>query len=75
MGNTYSEIAAIKNEWMRQWARTVLVLERGISPSARLKSQDGYCEYMADGTKALVMKKVFSDAEKEEMSNIIDMKR
>ena len=38
----------------------MLVLERGISPTARLRNQDGYCEYMADGTKALVMKKVFS---------------
>ena len=28
------------------------------------RSQDGYCEYMADGTKALLLKKIFSDAEK-----------
>ena len=28
------------------------------------RSQDGYCEYMADGTKALLLKKIFSEAEK-----------
>ena len=60
MGNTYTVIAEIKNEWMRQWARTVLIVERGISPKTRLKKQSGYCEYMADGTKALVLKQVFS---------------
>jgi hypothetical protein len=26
----YIQIAAIKNEWMRQWARTVLIVERSI---------------------------------------------
>ena len=30
----------------------------------RSRSQDGYCEYMADGTKALLLKKIFSEAEK-----------
>merc|ERR1712004_137210 len=75
MGNTYGEIAAIKNEWMRQWAQTVLLVERGISPSARLRSQDGYCEYMADGTKALLLKKIFSEAEKAEMISLIGLKK
>ena len=28
------------------------------------RSQGGYCEYMADGTKALLLKKIFSEAEK-----------
>ena len=26
------QIAAIKNEWMRQWAKTLLITERGIAP-------------------------------------------
>ena len=26
------QIAAIKNEWMRQWAKTLLITERGIPP-------------------------------------------
>ena len=32
MGDTYAKIAAIKNEWMRQWARIVLIVERTVSP-------------------------------------------
>lgn len=30
MGNTYTKIAETKNEWQRQWARIVLVVERGV---------------------------------------------
>ena len=39
MGDTYCKIAEIKNEWMRQWARTVLIVERGIPPAERLRQQ------------------------------------
>ena len=108
----HREIAAIKNEWMRQWAQTVLVKLPSVIKSqfcatnqdilfslwcpsccltagwarhisfgktqvptshrdiftslslTRSRSQDGYCEYMADGTKALLLKKIFSEAEK-----------
>ena len=42
MGDTYAKIAEIKNEWMRQWARTVLIVERGIPPEERLRQQDLY---------------------------------
>ena len=44
MGDTYAKIAAIKNEWMRQWAKTVLITERSIPPAERLKQQDLYCD-------------------------------
>ena len=44
MGDTYAKIAEIKNEWMRQWARTVLITERSISPAERLRQQDNYCD-------------------------------
>ena len=53
MGDTYAkvsyvsvnilisgQIAEIKNEWMRQWARTVLIVERSIPPADRLKHQN-----------------------------------
>ena len=40
MGDTYAKIAEIKNEWMRQWARTVLIVERSISPKERLRQQN-----------------------------------
>ena len=44
MGDTYAKIAEIKNEWMRQWARTVLIVERGIPPAERLRQQNLYCD-------------------------------
>ena len=40
MGDTYAKIAEIKNEWMRQWARMVLMIERSISPKERLRQQN-----------------------------------
>ena len=43
MGDTYAKIAEIKNEWMRQWARTVLIVERGIAPAERLRQQVSSC--------------------------------
>lgn len=60
MGDTYGCIAAIKNEWMRQWARTVLIVERGIPPKERLRQQDLYSERMSTGEKALVLKQTMS---------------
>ena len=46
---------------MRQWARTVLIVERSIPPGARLKYQNSYCDIDTQGNKALVMKQYLSD--------------
>ena len=43
-----------------QWARTVLIVERGISPAERLRQQDMYAEKMATGEKALTLKQTMS---------------
>ena len=40
MGDTYAKIAEIKNEWMRQWARMVLLIERSIPAKERLRQQN-----------------------------------
>ena len=74
MGDTYGQVAAIKNEWMRQWARVVLLVERGIPPSQRLIEQNRYSEYMATGEKALILKQVMSEEKLEEIQDIIEMK-
>ena len=74
MGDTYSQVAAIKNEWMRQWARIVLLVERGIPPSQRLIEQNKYSEYMATGEKALILKQTMSEEKLEEIQDIIEMK-
>lgn len=56
MGNTYTMIAETKNEWQRQWARIVLVVERGVPPSERLKNFMSYSQPMSDGRRALVLR-------------------
>ena len=74
MGDTYTKIAEIKNEWMRQWARVVLLIERQISPKQRLIEQNNYSEYMATGEKALILKQTMSEEQLEEIKDIIEMK-
>merc|ERR1719458_483414 len=74
MGDTYAKIAAIKNEWMRQWAKTLLITERGIPPKERLRQQDLYADRDSAGDKALVMKQFLSDEKVEEINEIIEMK-
>ena len=49
------DLGLINLHYLRIIALGIIVLSR---------SQDGYCEYMADGTKALLLKKIFSEAEK-----------
>ena len=81
MGDTYAKIAEIKNEWMRQWARTVLIVERSISPKERLRQQNRlyfliddldflvlsrYCDIDTQGNKALVMKQYLDDEKVED---------
>ena len=64
MGDTYGFVASIPNEWMRQWARTVLIVERGIAPKERLRQQNLYAERMQTGEKALVLKQTMSVSQK-----------
>nr|CAH7722831.1 unnamed protein product [Callosobruchus chinensis] len=75
MGNTYQKIAETRNEWQRQWARIVLVVERGVSPSDRLKQLMVYSQPMSDGRRALVLRLNQSDEDKEEMKEILEIKR
>lgn len=56
MGNTYQKIAETRNEWQRQWARIVLVVERGVPPAQRLKQLLTYSQPMANGKRALVLR-------------------
>ncbi|XP_058801276.1 uncharacterized protein LOC131670008 [Phymastichus coffea] len=75
MGNTYQKIAETRNEWQRQWARIVLVVERGVAPAERLKKLNDYSQPMSDGRKALVLRLHQSEEDKEEMKEILEMKR
>ncbi|KPJ13765.1 Transient receptor potential cation channel subfamily V member 5 [Papilio machaon] len=75
MGNTYQKIAETRNEWQRQWARIVLVVERGVPPAQRLKQLLTYSQPMANGKRALVLRINQKDEDKEEMKEILEMKR
>ncbi|XP_075163495.1 transient receptor potential cation channel subfamily V member nanchung [Haematobia irritans] len=75
MGNTYQKIAEIRNEWQRQWARIVLVVERSVAPAERLKNFMQYSQPMSDGRRALVLRLNMSDEDKEEMKEVQEMKR
>lgn len=93
MGNTYQKIAETRNEWQRQWARIVLVVERGVSPAERWKQLMVYSQPMSDSKRALVLRlnqsvhffckillfnlafKYFQDEDKEEMKEILEMRR
>ncbi|KAF7402886.1 hypothetical protein HZH66_005153 [Vespula vulgaris] len=75
MGNTYQKIAETRNEWQRQWARIVLVVERGVSPAERLKKLMDYSQPMSDGRRALVLRLNQTEEDKEEMKEILEMKR
>ncbi|XP_046993972.1 transient receptor potential cation channel subfamily V member 5 [Schistocerca americana] len=75
MGNTYQKIAETRNEWQRQWARIVLVVERGVSPAERLKKLMWYSQPMSDGRRALVLRLHQTEEDKEEMKEILEMKR
>ncbi|KAK5646070.1 hypothetical protein RI129_004534 [Pyrocoelia pectoralis] len=75
MGNTYQKIAETRNEWQRQWARIVLVVERGVNPTERLKQLMVYSQPMSEGTRALVLRLNQTEADKEEMKEILEIKR
>ncbi|RZC32734.1 transient receptor potential cation channel subfamily V member 6 [Asbolus verrucosus] len=75
MGNTYQKIAETRNEWQRQWARIVLVVERGVSPAERWKQLMVYSQPMSDGRRALVLRLNQTDEDKEEMKEILEMRR
>ena len=74
MGNTYQKIAETRNEWQRQWARIVLVVERGVPPAERLRNLKHYSQPMSDGRLALVLRLNMTEEDKEEMKEIMEMK-
>jgi transient receptor potential cation channel subfamily V member 5 len=54
MGNTYAMVNERKNEWIRQWAKIMLIVEQSVSREERLAQQSNYSKKMPDGTKILV---------------------
>lgn len=52
-----------------------MVVERGVSPQERLKKLMDYSQPMSDGRRALVLRLNQSEEDKEEMKEILEMKR
>lgn len=54
MGNTYAMVNERKKEWLRQWAKIMLIVEQSVSRKERLAQQSNYSKKMADGSRVLV---------------------
>ncbi|XP_071793459.1 transient receptor potential cation channel subfamily V member 5-like [Asterias amurensis] len=55
MGSTFSTIAETENEWQRQWAKIVLILEQSLSPAVRVSIQHKYSTPVWDGRQDRAM--------------------
>ena len=60
MGNTYAVVNERKNEWIRQWAKTMLIIEQSVSPKERWAQQGNYSKLMPDGSRVLVTRLIQS---------------
>ncbi|ESO10140.1 hypothetical protein HELRODRAFT_72856 [Helobdella robusta] len=56
MGHTYDCVNQSQREWMRQWAKIILVIEETITPESRRKQQIKYSQEMRDGRRALAIR-------------------
>jgi hypothetical protein len=54
MGNTYAMVNERKKEWLRQWAKIMLIVEQSVSTKERLAQQSNYSKKMPDGSRVLV---------------------
>lgn len=54
MGNTYARVNERKKEWLRQWAKIMLIVEQSVSRRERLAQLSNYSKRMPDGTRVLI---------------------
>ena len=54
MGNTYAMVNERKKEWLRQWAKIMLIIEQSVSPKERIVQQSNYSGKMPGGSRILV---------------------
>ncbi|CAH1783392.1 unnamed protein product [Owenia fusiformis] len=70
MGNTYQLISETKNEYLRQWAKIILVIEQTVTTEQRILQQKKYSHPMADGRRALVIRWHQTEKEKEDLKRL-----
>ncbi|KAL5011500.1 hypothetical protein ScPMuIL_010051 [Solemya velum] len=74
MGNTYQLVNETQKEWLRQWAKIILVVEQTVTKSERRKAYKTYTQPM-DGGFALSIRWHQSEKEKEEIKRIEEFKK
>ncbi|CAF0922969.1 unnamed protein product [Didymodactylos carnosus] len=70
MGNTYAMVNERKKEWLRQWAKIMLVVEQGVSRDERLLQQSNYSKKMANGVNVLIVRLGQTEEEREAIENM-----
>jgi ankyrin repeat protein len=72
MGHTYEDIASRPNEWLRQWARIVLIVERGLVKEQRLLFQTKYSE-VRNGKKVFISRWQTTPEERQEIESLKEL--
>lgn len=66
MTNTYTEVASLGLEWLRQWSAIILLMELSFDPATRLKFQKQYSMPMDNGQRIGLALKLRMSAEEIE---------
>ncbi|CAF1428841.1 unnamed protein product [Adineta ricciae] len=70
MGNTYAMVNERKKEWLRQWAKIMLIVEQSVSREERLAQQSNYSKKMPDGSRVLVTRLIQTYDERLSIENM-----
>ncbi|CAF4284971.1 unnamed protein product [Rotaria socialis] len=70
MGNTYAMVNERKKEWLRQWAKIMLIVEQSVSREERLAQQSNYSKRMPDGSRVLVTRLIQTPDERLTIENM-----
>ncbi|CAF0992320.1 unnamed protein product [Rotaria sordida] len=70
MGNTYAMVNERKKEWLRQWAKIMLIVEQSVSRKERLAQQSNYSKKMPDGSRILVTRLIQTPDERLAIENM-----
>ncbi|CAF3232742.1 unnamed protein product [Rotaria socialis] len=70
MGNTYAMVNERKKEWLRQWAKIMLIIEQSVSREERLAQQSNYSKRMPDGSRLLITRLIQSADERTSIESM-----
>ncbi|CAF1153906.1 unnamed protein product [Adineta ricciae] len=70
MGNTYAMVNERKKEWLRQWAKIMLIVEQSVSRKERLVQQSNYSRKMPDGSRVLITRLIQTSEERTSIESM-----